>query len=146
MPIHNNDTPIDDIPQNSDTFFAFTKMSLFWEEDDFAKKLEMFFKSGNIPQEFWTKISILILESKPSMWNSLLPKIVTFPKIGTPFFASRKSNYNEWSQCLKFTKYQKIKAKISHYHYILIFYQLPKTKSDRSSTLQLFLQINNFLY
>ena len=43
----NSDSPNSDISQNSDTLFAFTKMSLFCEEEDFAKKLEMFLKSEN---------------------------------------------------------------------------------------------------
>ena len=46
MSTQNNDIPYSDISQNSDTLFAFTKMSLFLEED-FAKKPEMFSKSEN---------------------------------------------------------------------------------------------------
>ena len=38
MPTHNSDTKNNDISQYSDTLFALTKMSLFWEEEDFAKK------------------------------------------------------------------------------------------------------------
>ena len=33
VPTHNSDTPNSDIYQNSDTLFALTKMSLFWEEE-----------------------------------------------------------------------------------------------------------------
>ena len=38
--------------------------------------------------------------TKPSLGNPLLLKIVTFPKIVTPFLASRKFDYYEWSQYL----------------------------------------------
>ena len=37
---HNSDNPNSDISQNSDTLFALMNMSLFWEEEDFAKKID----------------------------------------------------------------------------------------------------------
>ena len=39
VPTHNSDTLNCEISQNSDNLFALTKMSLFWEEEDFAKKV-----------------------------------------------------------------------------------------------------------
>ena len=38
MPTHNSDTQNSDISQNSDTLFALTKMSLYWEEGGFREK------------------------------------------------------------------------------------------------------------
>ena len=39
LPTHNSDTLDSEISQNSDTLFALTKISLFWEEEDFAEKI-----------------------------------------------------------------------------------------------------------
>ena len=39
VPTQNSDTQNSDIFQNSDTLFALTKMSLFWQEEDFGKKI-----------------------------------------------------------------------------------------------------------
>ena len=42
LPTHNSDTLDSEISQNSDTLFALTKTSLFWEEEDFAEKIHWF--------------------------------------------------------------------------------------------------------
>ena len=44
MPTHNSDTKNNDISQYSDTLFALTKMSLFWEEENHEKNTLIFFK------------------------------------------------------------------------------------------------------
>ena len=38
VPTQNSDTQNSDIFQNTDTLFALTKMSLFWQQEDFGKK------------------------------------------------------------------------------------------------------------
>ena len=43
VPTHNSDTPNSDTSQNSDTLFVLKKMTLFWEDEDFAKKNTLIF-------------------------------------------------------------------------------------------------------
>ena len=54
VPTQNSDTQNSDIFQNSDTFFALTKMSLFWQQEDFGKKNTLiFFKHWAIKNSFF---------------------------------------------------------------------------------------------